>query len=211
MADRELKKAKSSSKNVLKKVNSSVKTKKVEEEYDDKWIYILLLSTVVILVESLKNYTFGIGEVDLTYSLFLLPVIYFLTNYITKKKGYKSSVLGISISGIAMVLFVVILNFITGRGFDFSNVVGDFCGYMVSQFVNLTIYQFLLDNTKSNFILIFLTYMFSLIIYYLFYSLFYLNILVVETYWIGYFTTLLLQCLICFILSYMDIQIKRGI
>ncbi len=204
---------KSSGKKVIKTsdTNDRKKTVKKNEEYEDNWIYILLLSAVVILGQSLKSYMFSIDTIELTYSLFLLPIIYFLTNYITKKKGYRRALMGISVSGIAMVVFVAVMNFATGRGFDFYNVIGDFCGYMVSQFVNLTIYQFLLDNIKPNFILIFLTYIFALIVNYLFYSLIYMNTLVSDTYWVAYFSTLILQSIVCFVLTYIDMQIKRGI
>ncbi|MBQ2639433.1 MAG: VUT family protein [Bacilli bacterium] len=194
----------------MKKENKLKNKKKTNLEYEDNWIYVLLLSAVVILGESLKNYTFELERFSLTYALFLLPIIYFLTNYITKKKGYKKSILAISISGIAMVLFVAIMNICVGRGFEFSNVVGDFCGYIISQLINLTIYQFLLDNTKPNFILIFLTYIFALVVYYLFYSLFYITTLNVDTYWVAYFTTLILQGMLIMPLVFIDLHIKRG-
>ncbi|MBE6158051.1 MAG: VUT family protein [Firmicutes bacterium] len=208
----EKKKVKTSNKNVLKKHSTSSKKTVVEkkEVYEDSWIYILLLSAIVILGQSLKNYTFSLGEFGLTYAIFLLPVMYFLTNYIAKKKGYKKAIMAISISGLSMVIFVAFMNIITGRGFDFYNVAGDFCGYLVSQYVNLTIYQFLLDNTKPNFILIYLNYIFALVVNYLFYSLFYINTIALDTYWVGYFTTLFLQGIMIIALTYTDMQIKRG-
>ena len=118
--------------------------------------------------------------------------------------------MAISISGLSMVIFVALMNIVTGRGFDFYNVAGDFCGYLVSQYVNLTIYQFLLDNTKPNFILVYLNYIFALVVNYLFYSLFYINTIALDTYWVGYFTTLLLQGIMIIALTYTDMQIKRG-
>ena len=206
------KKVRGSNKNVLKKHTTSSKSRVVKknDEYEDSWIYILLLSAIVILGQSLKSYTFSLGDFSLTYALFLLPIMYFLTNYITKKKGYKKGVLAISISSLSMILFVAFMNIVTGRGFDFYNVAGDFCGYIVSQFVNLTIYQFLLDNTKSNFILVYLNHIFALVVNYLFYSLFYINTIVLDTYWVGYFTTLALQGVMIIALTYVDMQIKRG-
>ena len=50
------------------------KTKK-NVKYNDSWMYILLLSTIVILGESLKTYTFNLLGVNLTYVIFLLPFI----------------------------------------------------------------------------------------------------------------------------------------
>ena len=58
-------------------------------KYNDSWMYILLLSTIVILGESLKTYTFNLLGVNLTYVIFLLPFIFMVTNYITKKYGFK--------------------------------------------------------------------------------------------------------------------------
>ena len=47
--------------------------KKKTKTYDDSWMFILLLTTLAILIESLKSYTFKMLGVSLTYSLFLLP------------------------------------------------------------------------------------------------------------------------------------------
>ena len=59
--------------------------KKSKNNYDDSWMYILLLTTVTILTYSLSSYTFDILGVSLSYSLFILPIIYLIANYITKK------------------------------------------------------------------------------------------------------------------------------
>lgn len=195
--------------------NSENKEKKVaiskSNEYDDSWIYILLLSTVVILAESLKNYQFSFENVTLTYSLILLPFIYFITNYITKKYGYKKSIVGISMSGLALVAFALVMNFATGRATNMFDLSGGFCGYVISQFVNLTIYDFLLNNTESPFILVFLTYIFALVVNYLFYTLIRMNMLALDNYWISYFSTLIIQGILCLLLTFFDGQIKKGL
>ncbi len=187
------------------------KTKRRKEVYSDSWMYILLLTTLVILIESLKSYTFTINQVSVTYSIFLLPIIYLITNYITKKYDYKKSIVAISISGVSLVLFVAIMNFALGKTMDFSSVSGQFCGYVVSQFVNLTIYKFLLNNTNSPFFLIFLNYLFSLIVFYMFYTLIHLNMIILDDFWTGYFMVLDIQTVICFILSIIDSKIRIGI
>ena len=46
--------------------------KKSKNNYDDSWMYILLLTTVTILTYSLSSYTFDILGVSLSYSLFNL-------------------------------------------------------------------------------------------------------------------------------------------
>ncbi len=184
--------------------------KKEEPIYNDCWMYILLLTTLVILLESLKTYTFSLSGVRLTYAIFLLPLIYLLANYITKKYDYKKTIAAISISGVLFVCFVAVISFALGERMILSSLTGEFCGYVISQFINLTIYMFLLNNTKSPFLLILLTYIFSLIIYYMFYTLIYLNMIILDTYWKGYFITLGIQTILCIPISYIDKKIARG-
>lgn len=182
-----------------------------KEKYDDWWMFALILTTLVILLESLKRYTFRIFDTNLTYSLFLLPVAYFITNYTTKKYGYKRSVVSIVISALSVVLFVTLMSAILNNELVLENVCGEFCGYVISQFVNLTIYSFLLNNTKENYLLTFVTYIFALIVYYMFYTLIHLNIIVLDKFWLSYIITLIIQSIICFALSIIDMQVKRGI
>lgn len=213
MTSEVVKKAKSGSKRIPKKYES--KNKEVEEvlevEREGWWVYVLLLSTVVILAQSLKDYTFSFDNVTLTYSIFVLPVIYFITNYITKKYGYANAIVGISVSSVAMVVFSFIMSFAIGQNFSFYDICGGFCGYVISQFVNLTIYQYLLVNVSNSFILFYLTYLFAFVVNYLFYTLIYMNLLVLDNYWIAYFSTLILQGIICFLLVFFDVNINRGI
>ena len=184
--------------------------KKKEAIYNDCWMYVLLLTTLVILLESLKNYTFHIAGVNLTYALFLLPLVYFIVNYICKKYDYKKAIAAIAISGVMFVCFIAIMSFALGERLILSNISGEFCGYVISQFINLTIYTFLLNNTKSPYILVFLNYMFALIIYYMFYTLIYLNMIILDNFWTGYFITLGIQVLICLPITIIDKRIKRG-
>ena len=52
--------------------------KKQEELYDDSWLYILLLTTLSILLESLKTYKFQLMGVSISYAIILLPIVYLL-------------------------------------------------------------------------------------------------------------------------------------
>lgn len=178
--------------------------------YNDYWIYTLLLTTLVILLESLKTYTFSLAGVNLTYAIFPLPIIYLLANYITKKYDYKKTIAAIAISGISFVLFVAIIAFALGERLMLSSISGELSGYVISQYINLMIYTFLLNNTKSPYILILLNYLFSLIVYYMFYTLIYLNMIILDTYWKGYFITLGIQIIICLVIAYLDKKIIRG-
>ena len=210
MTDENIRKVKRRGRSVPKRYTKEQK-EVLEVEQDGWWVYVLLLSTIVILAHSLKDYTFYVENLSLTYSIFILPVVYFVTNYITKKYGYAKSVIGIAMSGLLLVLFALVMSFVIGRNFSFYDISGEFCGYVVSQFVNLTIYQFLLVNTTGSFILTFLTYMFAFVVYYLFYTLLYMNLLVFDNYWVSYFSTLILQGMLCLLLTFFDVHIKKGL
>lgn len=184
--------------------------KKKDEIYNDSWLYILLLTTLVILIESLKTYKFTIMGASITYGVFLLPITYLIVNYIAKKYDYKKAIAAIALSGVSFVFFVNIMSFALGERFILSSISGEFCGYVASQFVSLTIYLFLLNNTKSPLVLVFLNYIFSLIVFYMFYTLIYLNMIILDNFWTGYFVTLGIQFIICLPISYLDKSIKRG-
>ena len=187
------------------------KKKKKKDIYNDSWLYIILLSTIVILGEALKTYTFNIGDISLTYTIFLLPIMLLLTNYIIKKSGYRTAIAAICLSAVAMVLFVSIINFALGRTVSLMAIGGELSGYVCAQLVSLNIYLFLLNNTKSPAVLVWLNYLFALIVFYMFYTLINLKVLVTETYWIGYFITLALQAVECFGITLIDKKIKRGL
>lgn len=210
MTDENIRKVKRRGRSVPKRYTKEQK-EVLEVEQDGWWVYVLLLSTIVILAHSLKDYTFYVENLSLPYAIFILPIVYFVTNYITKKYGYAKSVIGIAISGLLLVLFALVMSFVIGRNFSFYDISGEFCGYVVSQFVNLTIYQFLLVNTTGSFILTFLTYMFAFVVYYLFYTLLYMNLLVFDNYWVSYFSTLILQGMLCLLLTFFDVHIKKGL
>lgn len=183
---------------------------KSKTKYNDSWMYILLLSTIVILAESLKTYYFPIFSVKLTYVVFLLPFIYMVTNYITKKYGFRRTLTAIIISTLALILFVLIMNFAIGRTLNFTTLSGSLLGYIISQLVNTLIYKFLLVNTNSPYILVLLNYIFAYIVFYMLYVIVHMNMAVADSFWIAYFTTLGIQTIMSIGLAYIDKKIKIG-
>ena len=187
------------------------KNKKKEDEiYNDCWLYVLLLTTLVVLIESIKKYTFSICHTNLTYGIFLLPIQYFIASYIAKKYDYKKAIASIAISGVILVCFSAIISFFLKESLILTNVSGEFFGYVISQFVFLQIYFFLLNNTKFPPIIVYLDYMFSIFTFYIFYTLVYINHINLNHYWTGFFLTMLIQGIICIGLVYLDCKIKRG-
>lgn len=181
----------------------------IEDIYEDCWMYVLLLTTLVILIGALKTYYFELIGIRVTYSVFLLPFIFLITNFITKVFDYKKAVSAIAISGVMYICFMAVISFAMGKSLILSSLSGEFCGYVISQFVNLSIYYFLLKNTKMPTILLFITNLFSLIVFYMFYTLIYLEQIQFETFWSGYLLTLGIQFIICIPISIIDKRIKK--
>ena len=182
----------------------------LQDMYNDSWIYIMLLSTLVILTESLKNYTF-VFTTKITYSVFLIPIILLISNFITKKYGFKRSLLGIIISTISLIAFVAVMYFAIGANFSFSVISGQVIGYVVCQLVNLCIYCFLLNNTTSPYILVLISYLFSLIAFYLVYTIVQADLVIGQNFWNGYFISLGIQLTELTVITMFDKSIKRGI
>ena len=53
--------------------------------------------------------------------------------------------------------------------------------------------------------------MFAFVVYYLFYTLLYMNLLVFDNYWVSYFSTLIFQGIVCLLLTFFDVNIKKGL
>ena len=181
-----------------------------EEFYSDSWMYILLLATTTILAYSLSTYTFPLFGVRLTYSLVLLPVIFFISNYITKRYGYEKAITGISVSCISMVLFVIIMNAIFGKVTIITAFAGHFCGLVAAHFINLLVYYFIIQNTNSPYYLILANYIVAILMFYLFYTLINLNIIIYQDFWKIHYLKLFIEALISVVLAYIDQGIKKG-
>ncbi len=186
------------------------KKKKEEDIYNDCWLYVLLLTTLVILLESIKKYTFNIMGANLTYAIFLLPIEYFIVSYISKKYDYKKAIAAIAISGVMLVCFTAVIAFSLKEQLLLTNVSGEFCGYITSQFVFLLIYFFLMNNTKMPPILVYANYLFSIMVFYIFYTLVYITHINLNHYWLGFLITIIIQGIICIGLVYIDTKIRRG-
>lgn len=195
----------------MKKVTKKKTKKKVEDFiYNDSWIYSILLGTLLVLMESLKTFYFTVKGISLSYSILLLPFIYFIINYVAKKYDYKKAVTTIILSATLFICLMGIISFGLGERMTISKYGGEILAYFISQFINLTIYLFLLNNTKSPYILLLMNYLFALIVYYMIYMVVYLDLVLTDQYWLSYFVTLGIQLFICMILSIIDKFTKKG-
>ena len=187
------------------------KTKKKEIIQNDSFIFIMLLATISILAVSLKDYTFSIGGIDIIFSIFVIPFILFISDYITKKYGFKETLYGILVSSLIIVTFLVLIKDLTNQKVIVLELLGYFFSYFISMLINLSIYYYIILNFKSNVILIYINYVFSLIINHLMYLIFLHNMIMTDNFWKSYFVSIIIEMVIFIGLVFIDSKIERGI
>lgn len=178
-----------------------------KEVQNDLWIYILLQSALLIFVESLKTYHFKMYGHLISLSIPILPFIFLILNIIIKKYGEKKALLSIVISSIVSVLFIFLMSFAMKKTFDFAIYRGELLSYCISQLINIFLYRFIEKNTKKSYPIIFLSYIFSLIIFHMIYTLSYLDTTILDGYWIRYLLNLTIEVLVCIPITIIDKKI----
>jgi uncharacterized PurR-regulated membrane protein YhhQ (DUF165 family) len=183
-----------------------------KELYNDSWIFTLLLSTLLVLIESVKVYTFQIPKllVNLSYAVILIPIIYLILNYIIKKYGVKQAISSMCLSAVAVILFIVIMSFALNQNIILKPLTGELCAYLISSILNIVIYNYLLNNTKLNALLVFTNYLCACTVFHMFYTLIYLESVTTALFWLEYFLTIFIELIIIVFLTIIDKIIKRG-
>ena len=118
------------------------------------------------------------------------------------------AIAAIAVSGVISLSFHVILAFFLERNNILTNSCGDFCGYVVSQFIHILAYEYFWNRNNRNPIYIYLTYVGSVIIYLLFFSLIYLYLVFAKDFWIQFFLLVFVEAIVCIPVTYYDLKLK---
>ncbi len=180
------------------------KKRVVKKEEVGSWVYILLLTSVTILGWVLGKFDFSIGKTTLTIAVFAYPFRYFIANIITKKYGYKETMNGISYSACLLLLFAIVASLFGQHDVDYVPLTGELFGYMLSQMINLSIYYYLLINTKGDKISYLGSYIAAMLTDTLVSMLFASRLVILASFWRTYFVTILIQAIISIFLIYFD-------
>lgn len=180
------------------------KKRVVKKEEVGSWVYILLLTSVTILGWVLGKFDFSIGKTTLTIAVFAYPFRYFIANIITKKYGYKETMNGISYSACLLLLFAIVASLLGQHDVDYVPLTGELFGYMLSQMINLSIYYYLLINTKNDKMPYLGSYITAMLVDTLVSMLFASRLVVLASFWKTYFVTILIQAIISIFLIYFD-------
>lgn len=201
----------------LNKTNNRKKKKNVKSRIDiekynnDVFMFSILLSVICILAVSLKSYQFTVLGNTLPFSLFVVPFIIFISNYITKKFGFKNSLFSICISSLMIIAFLLLIYNLTNREASIFEMFGLTVTYFGSLFVNLLIYYYVIFNMTSKSIMIGLNYVFICFLNSFLYLLFFHEMVLSNSLWMQLTISFIIQFIISIGLIYCDRKIERGV
>lgn len=202
---------KSTTNTTRKKTTTRKKKIDIERYNNDIFMLSMLLSVTCVLAVALKTYQFTLFGNNLTFSLFVVPFIIFISNYITKKYGFKNSLFSICVSSLMIVAFLLLIYDLTNREAIISEMFGLTITYFGSLFINLLIYYYVIFNMTSKSIMIGLNYVFVCFLNSFLYLLFFHDMVLSNTLWMELTITIIIQLVISIGLTYIDRKIERGI
>lgn len=197
----------------MSKKNKKLKKKEElkEKESNEVFMFSILLSVICILKTALNSYTFTLFNSSISFSIVLVPIIIFISNYITKKYGFKNSLNSIIISTLMVIAFIILIYDLENQPIVFLNLVNNFISYFVSLFINLSIYYYILTTMEEKPIIIGLNYMFSVVLN-LFFTIFLLQGLVMtESMWNAFTISIIIDFVIVLLFVFLDKKVKRGV
>lgn len=175
------------------------------------YAYSFLLSTAVVFVLSLRNFSFDFLGNSISYAIFIMPFLYFLVELVIKEIGYRPAKISILVSTIVIYIALMLIDVIFGAKFSIFNYLGITFSYFLSQFLNLSIYYYMLDNYKTPLFFVTLNMIFCLLVYNMLYMLFTSGMVFTSTFWTSYILVVILQFIICIILSILINLVRQGI
>lgn len=190
---------------------NSRRKKKKEIEKNDSFLFSMLLATISVLAVALKDYNFSLGDFEISFAVFVIPIVFFMSNIITKKFGFKISLQSILISSLILVAFVLLIKDLVNQKIMAVEIFGNFISYFVSLIINLSIYYYILIHFKENVFLVYFNYIFSFIIYHMIYLLFLHHMVVTDQFWNHYFISVALQAILSILFVVLDHKVRRGI
>lgn len=187
-------------------------TKKKKEEFsNDSFMLTMLLTVTCLLLTSLKAYQFTLFDQTLTFSVLILPIVIFISNYITKKEGFKNSLYSVIISSLMVVAFLLLIENLTNQKANVLEIFGYSLSCFVSLFINLSIYYYILINMSYKSIMIGLNYMFTIVLNSFIHLLFFNKLALTNSFWGQFTIVIIIQFILSIILICFDRKIERGI
>ncbi len=174
------------------------KQKQLEEPF---WIYLFFLTSLAIFSSVLRGIKFDLDLYSISVSVFAYPMIFYISNIITRKYGYNKSLEAIFISATIMILFMLISGVLFNKDINTLTYLGLFTSYLISSFLNLVIYYFLFMNTTLPKITLFTNYLFAIIVSEMIYLVLTLNGVLANDFWMVLLLEVGIQSIFAFVFT----------
>ena len=189
-------------KNLKKKVN------KKEQFNDDAFWLTMLLSVTSVLLTLLNSYEFIIFNQHLAFSLIVIPIVVFINNYITKKHGFKNSLISIIISTLMIVSFLLLIENLTNQKADMIEIFGYSISYFTGIFVNLLVFYYISTKMSSKTFMLGLNYVFAIALNSFLQLLFFNEMVLTSGLWMQFIISIIIEFIISLALIYLNRKIK---
>lgn len=202
-----------------KKHNKSIYSKKKNEKYKDlsrdiqtlSVSYTFLMSTLIIFLLSLESFRLELFGNSVSLAIFFMPFAYFLTDVILKEIGLKPANLAIVVSIFVLLVFSLITDYLFGVEFSLLRYTGLMLSYSLSQFLNASIYSYMLSNYRTPLFLVLFNLVFALLVNNMIYMFFDSNMVFTTSFWSSYIIIICIQTLISMILTIILNLIEQGL
>ena len=178
---------------------------------EDYWVYVFLLISIVVLWEAFLPYGIPVRNQAISTSVFFLPFTFLLIHIIDWKYSYRRAILATVFSSLSFILFFFFSSLALGKNILFSDIIGELCGYTISQLVNLFVFEFVIRRKKKNGIFLYFHYLISFLIYDLFYLFVSVSKISFEDFWFVYFFSLLLEIVVAVPFTWFDKSVQKKI
>ena len=173
--------------------------------------YIFLLIAFSLFFVCLHSFNLYAFDIELNYSIFILPILFFLIDVILKEVGYSYGIAALVLSAAFIFVAYMYLDILFNIEFNMIKYIGVVLAYSVSQFLNLSIYYYMLDNYRTPYFFVVVNFIFSILIYNMIYMLFSLGLVFSDGFWSSYLIVVALQTLISMICGILLRLIKQGV
>lgn len=132
---------------------------KLNKDYSELFLlFTIMIATTILSVEA-SNYYFSLFNYKIGFDVFIYPLSFLIANLTTKKYGDNQTFFLILISALLLFGYFLYDSFLLpGKSFNINIVLAFIGSFVISQTINLIVYNKLLTTNKLTFLNLILLY-----------------------------------------------------
>ena len=173
--------------------------------------YTFLMSTLIIFLLSLESFRLELFGNSVSLAIFFMPFVYFLVDVILKEIWLKHAIKAIVTSIFVLFLFSLVTDYLFHVEFSLFRYIGLMLSYSISQFLNTSVYYYMLSNYRTPLFLVLFNLVFALLVNNMIYMFFTSNMIFTTHFWSTYIIIICIQTLVSMILTLILNLIEQGL